>query len=350
MSCSSHPARKKVKLGDPAPLPPSHEPLQECLHELLSEEVQDRIWEFDAQRIAEMLSANGKAPPDGLVNIAVKALGNRQPRRSKAKGEQGWHAPLENFLNSSVEACHNALDGHHTGAPRDKRRYGRLHFVIHDKLMEDGVDDPLSAKPNLVGCLDPKRGDRAAWAQTGPSVNQVLLPVEIKEDWLPIIAQATADSLCLFDASPSRQFALVLGFQQVKAELRFLVFHHSGLTASKPLHIRKVQGQEDILRVFLSILCWESTGEAGLLGFYNDVKMPLPCNDGDKTGVAARVAGVLRDRTYTADCTSRVLLIDYSSHGKKESKHRHSTSDPAIEKSKHKIRVSFHISSRTQPP
>ena len=275
-----------------------------------------------------MLSADGKDIPDTLVDLAHKIPPQEgaQPRWLTTPAESGWYHPLKTFLNNCVEACHSALDCVAGNVSRDKRWYGDLKFIVYDVPTEDGVDGSPKVKPDLVGGLDLDPVARAAWSPRGQNTNQVLLPVEVKKEWLPMVTQAATYARCLFSASPSRQFALVLGFQHVGKGLRFLVFHRSGLTASKSLSVDDEQGQKDILRIFLSILRWKSTNDAGFLEFYNDIEMCLPRHENDKTGVVATVAEVLHDGLCVLGRASRVLLMRFSPHPGEE---RRLKDDPA---------------------
>ncbi|KAF9649218.1 hypothetical protein BDM02DRAFT_1948897 [Thelephora ganbajun] len=126
-----------------------------------------------------------------------------------------------------------------------------------------------------------------------------------------MVFRAAIYGRCLFSASPSRHFALVLGFCHATTKLRFLIFHRSGLTASHPFSVRNEAGKRDILRVFLSILQWESAKDAGFLGFYNGFEMSLLHHEDDQDGVVSRVAEVLRNGLRVRGRASRVLLVDY---------------------------------------
>ena len=138
-----------------------------------------------------------------------------------------------------------------------------------------------------------------------------------------MISQAAAYARCLFHARPSRQFALALGFRhgqgKDKAMLRFLVFHRGGLTGSVPLSVKDEQGQRDILRIFLSILDWKHSKDAGFPEFYNDSEMFLSRHKDDKDGVVATLEEVLHDGLCVRGRASRVLYMHYpTSEGKEE--------------------------------
>ena len=263
-----------------------------------------------------MLSANGKGPNEEIVDLAYEQLskalgpdGKRLAGWPKNAGlERDWYTHLAKFLDGCVDACRGTTgDGF----------YGDLKFIVYDRTTEDGVEGAAALKPVLVGGLGLVPGEKVAWSPQSPSTKQVLLPVEVKKDWAPMIHQAATYARCLFSISPSRQFAVVLGFRHTTNQLRFLVFHRGGLTGSLPFSV-EAEGLKDILRVFLSILAWESAEDAGFLGFYNGSKMSLLRHRDDKTGVVARVKEVLHDGLCVQGRAPRVVLVDYPTGEGKE--------------------------------
>ena len=276
-----------------------------------------------------MLSATGEGPPDALVDSAHKTLREKTPPAwPTVDGESLWYPPLAVFLNNCVDACHKALDKRHKSAERSSCFYDRLNFIVYDRNTRDGVEGASPVKPDLVGGLGLEPGELVAWSPPDTSIDQVLIPVEVKPNWAPMVVQAATYARCLFSASPSRQFSVVLGFRHTKAQLRFFVFHRSGLTGSKPCSVKDPRGQKDILRIFLSILQWTSTNDAGFLEFFNDFDMTLIEKEGDKTGTVARVAEVLHDGLCVRGRASRVLRMVYLTGKEKEPEPTISALDP----------------------
>jgi len=314
MSSSSAPASaplrassKRTKSDHHTP-PASH---QSDLKESLSKEIRNHTWEFNAERIARMLSTANKGPPVAPIDSAHKAPGKVSPVWPTVDAEQPWYFPLAVFLNSCVDACHQVLDEYPGSMERDSYVYDRLKFIEFDKPMVDGVEGASPVKPDLVGGLDLEPNERVAWSPQGSSIKQALIPVEVKANWAPIIIQAATYARCLFSASPSRQFSVALGFRHIETELRFLVFHRGGLTGSKACSVKDPQDQKDILRIFLSILQWKSANDAGFLEFFNNSEMCLPRHEDDETGTVANVTEVLHDGLCLRGCASRVLLMSH---------------------------------------
>ena len=280
-----------------------------------------------------MLSATGEGPTETLVNSAHKALSNvleEQARGWPTTGEERlWYPPIATFLNDCVDVCHSALGA---AAAEDSRPrfYDRLKFIMYDKPTVDGVEGSAPIKPDLVGGIDLEPGERVAWSPQDSRIKQVLLPVEVKKDWARMVHQSATYARCLFSASPSRQFALVLGFRHCNSELRFLAFHRGGLTGSQPLSVKDEGGQKDILRVLLSILNWRSAEDAGFPEFCNDFEMSLLRHKDDKDGVPARVEEVLHDGLCVQGRASRVLLMSYPTGEGKEPEPRIPTLGPTV--------------------
>ena len=285
------------------------------LQKRLSKELRDHAWQFDANRVAEMLSTDDKGPAETLVKLAHKILVIKEQEAGwpRVGTERVWYPPIATFLNNCVDVCRGTLHNSKSGAATASHPlfYDRLKFIVYDKTTADGVEGYSPVKPDLVGGLDLIPDERVAWSPQDPVTKQVLLPVEVKADWAPMVFQAATYARCLFSASPSRQFAVVLGFRQTTAELRFLVFHRGGLTGSIPLSVKDEGGQEGILRVLLSILSWRSAEDAGFPGFNNDFEMSLFRHEDDKDGVVASVAEVLHDGLCVLGRASRVLLMNY---------------------------------------
>ena len=66
----------------------------------------------------------------------------------------------------------------------------------------------------------------------------------------------------LTSARPLCQFSLVIAYNHKQSELRFLVFHAGGLTASCPLNLNQPNDHMDIICLILST--WKRAGDAGL--------------------------------------------------------------------------------------
>lgn len=262
-----------------------------------------------------MLSATDNHPPDPLVEEARRSLEGKAPPVWPTRCPvRAWNAPIAQFLNDCVDVCHQALDEHPWSTQRDSRFYGRLNFIAYEKRIAEGIDGELPLKPDVVGGLDLVPGGQVAWKRqnTSESIKQALIPVEVGTDWRRMVAQAAVYARCLFSVTQSRQFALIIGFLPGTAQLRFLVFHRSGLTASKPCSVNDPWGRRNILRMFLSILEWTSLNDAGFLEFFNGFEMSLLRHEGDKTGELARVTHRLYSHLHLCGHATETAFMDYA--------------------------------------
>ena len=180
------------------------------LQESLSKEIHDHAWKFDANRIAEMLSATGEGPLEMLVDSAHEVLRKmNSPSWPTAGTERDWYPPIVLFLNNCIDVCNGALRGSEFAAAKDPHRslYDRLKFIVYDETTEDGVEDAAPVKLDLVGGLDLVPDERVGWSPANPPkdppTKQVLFPVEVKADWAPTVSQAATYARCLSSASPS---------------------------------------------------------------------------------------------------------------------------------------------------
>ena len=123
------------------------------------------------------------------------------------------------------------------------------------------------------------------------TTNQMLIPVEVKENWAPIVTQTTTYACCPFSASPSRRFSA--SSPRTSAHLC-------------PTPFPGVPPQ------------WPSPNDAGFLESFDDFEMSLLHHEGGGTGTVARVTKVLQGELDVRGRGSRVLFMDYSADkGKK---------------------------------
>jgi hypothetical protein len=278
----------------------------------MPEELQDAIWQLDATRLARALSAKSRkkdAPPltidsmdsldhynitlDEMDDVLERAVESLQPSDLiPATREADHYDPLVVFLNSCLATCRRAagVDASHY--------YSDLNFIVWDNPTKDGVRGAHALKPDCVGAQSLRDIPSALWWRppSGERSSTVEIPVEVKDGWWGLVSQAATYARCLTNAVPLRQFSLVIGYNHVTTELRFLFFHAGGLTSSPPLKPNDPQDHRAILRLFLSLLTWKSRGDAGLPEWCNDVDVFVQRSRDDKQGVQMRVKEVYYDR------------------------------------------------------
>ena len=328
---TSTPSRRSTKftLSDDNPSRPSSIHSQDELKHVVRDELENQTWQFDPTIVARMLSAKRRRSPlnphnfdtiDDYEDIKIDKIDTNTLNKAanllkssanlpKSKSEPAIYEPLCVFLNSCVQACGQVL-----GDTRGKL-YRDLKFIVWDHPMADGIAGASPLKPDLgAGKGLPKRdtiktGGGLYWRPPESSNYQLLIPVEVKGNWAELVCQAGTYARCLFSASPLRQFALVLGYSHIKQEFRFLIFHHGGLTSSLPLNPNSQTGQQDILRIFVAILSWETPAHAGFPMWCNDSEMMLPASATGDENILAQVKKVLHQNFCIRGRAPQVSLM-----------------------------------------
>ncbi|KAF9778744.1 hypothetical protein BJ322DRAFT_1092398 [Thelephora terrestris] len=311
----------------------SHTPRsQAVLKSLMEDEIADQTFRFNSSKLAQILSPkqlkDGAVPSEGFYGIDQyhctvdeKAFGNalnelvaKPPSFSSVTraAEQACYESLAKFLTQIVKACHKALDKHKDNKipKRPERWYHDLEFVVGTQMM-DGIEGAAVLKPDIVGGKGiSKSGGHHWWKPlAGQPACQVMLPVEVKNCWRKLVAQAATYARSLFDANPMRVFALILGFNHEKNQLRFLVFHRGGLAASEPCDLTEKDRFEDMARLFLTLATWRTAAEAGFITCGNDTTHLLPVNKHSQQHVRATVEKILFRSLCVRGRMTQVFLL-----------------------------------------
>jgi len=209
--------------------------------------------------------------------------------------ESASYPGLVKFLTDCVEACHKALD-RQPGLPlRQERWYEKLEFTVARKV-GDRVDHASPLWPDITGGkgISAFREEQLYWRSPPEKPNhRIALPVELKNNWRDMVSQAATYARSLFSANPMRTFALVLAFNQEQSTLRFLVFHHGGLTASEECNITEEDGLKEVARLFLTLTCWRTAEDAGFITCYGHSAYLLPGDQEGTNHVSAEVERIL---------------------------------------------------------
>ena len=230
---------------------------------------------------------------DALDDVVtrIKAFAPRPP----GSAESASYPSLVKFLNDCVEACHKALDRQPELPLRQERWYEKLEFTVARKVA-DRVDHASPLRPDIMGGkgISEFREEQLYWRPPPEKPNhRITLPVELKNDWRDMVSQAATYARSLFSANPMRTFALVLAFNQEQSTLRFLVFHHGGLTASEECNITEEDGLKEVARLFLTLTCWRTAEEAGFVTCYSHSAYLLPGDQEGTNHVSAEVEKIL---------------------------------------------------------
>jgi hypothetical protein len=254
MATHSHRSSSDIPTGRPtvtSSLPPE-------LRALLNQ-FGNKFWQFDATSIAQMLSPSVTLPPN-LVDIAHSMLDQKPSDWSKDTKDGPFHEPLVGFLNNLLNASHRALDlSDPLIIERDERWYSGLRFMqLGDGSCTVHGQGRGAIKREALGGISFRKTEELA------------IPVKLDEDWPAVMAQAARSAQILYSACHLRKFGLIIGFRYTTLELRFLIVHRGGVSASKALSVVEEQGKKDIIRVFLSVLTWRTKEDAGIPKFFSD--------------------------------------------------------------------------------
>ena len=233
-----------------------------------------------------MLRPSGiELPPDNAIVSLSKKLCSKPNLASipSSGGERAAYPGVAFILNSCVDSCVEVI--RKAGRNSTPRWFDGLEFVLWDKEMSDRVDGAEKLKPDLAGLNNPPStspGIKLYWniLQEDDTNRRLLLPVEIKGVDADMVKQAATYAYGLNSAVPFRAFELVLTYNHVSDQFRFLIFHRGGLTCSKPIKLRSATQKNynctDLVRMFMSILTWTKADDAGCPSFSNGKQLLLP--------------------------------------------------------------------------
>jgi hypothetical protein len=128
--------------------------------------------------------------------------------------------------------------------------------------MAEGLDGAAPVKPDVIGTnrvLLP--GEKIKWTDSYQMVS-----VEVKGDWLQLVAQAATYARCIF-ATGRRLFVLVIALRHTTREVRFLFFHRSGLSSTTPAKLTTDEGWNRFISAVVRINACPNALAAGFLDF-----------------------------------------------------------------------------------
>ena len=193
--------------------------------------------------------------------------------------EQSYYIPIQELLNSCIEIVYGVLRKEY-GA--NKQFYYRgLTFKKYETVTGDKSCNSAGAlKPDLIGYIakdntKSKETPKGYWGEVPSSDSNgvhIEMVVEVKGNWRELAAQAGTYARCQFIASPSRTFVLVLGFNLDEGNMRFMLYHRSGLTATEKISLKDEEGRKEFLGILLAVLSWQKQSDAGFPEYTDGVE------------------------------------------------------------------------------
>ena len=255
---------------------------------------------LDTDAVGKLLQSDGyectveKQPFLDALDDVVARIETFDPQ-PPGSAESASYPGLVKFLTDCVEACHKVLDRQSKLPPRQERWYEKLEFTVARK-MADHVDHASPLWPGITGGkgISAFRGEQLYWRPPPEKPNhRITLPVEVKNNWRDVVSQAATYARSLFSVNPTRTFVLVLAFNQEQSTLRFLVFHHGGLTPSEEINIAEEDGLKEVAYLFLTLTCWRTAEDAGFVTCHSHSAYLLPGDQDGTNHVSADVEKIL---------------------------------------------------------
>ena len=317
---------------------------QKDLKETMEQEIGDQAFTFPSEELARILSPKrlkrSEYPPEDLLPLSEYDCTVDEPAFKDAledvlnklrpfpkppvSDERSCYPDLVKFLNNCVRLCHDSLDkqeGQKFIPKRLERCYCDLEFVVA-KAVEEGVEGSRSLKPDITGRLGGSEldGKRLRWKPPADEpANGIVLPLEVKNSWNDLVPQAATYARGMFSQRPMQMFALVLAFNHIANEFRFLVFHRGGLAASVRLLIGKRDDRkgkekgeeylEGFARLFLTLALWTTAADTGIVPCGNDTTYLLPTDEDGEESMPLTVEKILFQSLCVRGRMTHVLLL-----------------------------------------
>ncbi|KAH8087182.1 hypothetical protein BXZ70DRAFT_955894 [Cristinia sonorae] len=305
----------------------------------VAQEIYNQTWQFPPSVVARMLSPKTlprpRPPRPPTLDDYICELDGHLPhvddvcaRTSlsvvqwpEVNDQRASCSSLATFLSVCSGACLATIKNS-PGKSAGKRSvadslplfYDHLSFIVYDRAMADDIDRS-SLSPSVAGGsgFDHLGVDNTAKLWWSPPETQrhvqMGIPVAVAGSDREMVEKSATYARALFSASPSRSFALVLAFNMQTVELRFLVFHRGGLTASTACNVRTDDGKRGVLQMLLAVLLWREPRDCGFTTFCNEQAYALPRSTGDVQGAAAAIECVLHHAAHVRSRATRVCRV-----------------------------------------
>ncbi|KAF8314585.1 uncharacterized protein EI90DRAFT_3135848 [Cantharellus anzutake] len=326
------------------------EVFQRDLKKRVEEELAGHAWEFDADDVARMLSPkilkqehkdkdlleldffDVLVDHSHVVSVMQKVFETVPYPDPFRKRETENYGNISCFLTKCVERCRDAYESIFAmyGATGDRQAFklqpfGKafwpgLLFVKYDRQTGDKVKNAAPLKPDIVGLAvedTPPSDFVACWSkppeQSKRNPRRIAVAVEVKADWKDMLFQSCTYGRAQFNDTPLRTFTVTIAINHAAETLRVLIFHRGGLTTSKELRLTTKDGNPHDIRKFmkilLSILLWQTPGDAGFPEFTDANRFIFPSGEDDT--VEAIQEQVLHNRQSSRGRNTFVALMQH---------------------------------------
>ena len=163
------------------------------------------------------------------------------------KPQSNSYEPFIHLLNKIIDATNECISGSHLSG---------LHFHPFGKEVEEKCGTVKGLKPDGIGIIGK--------LQTMVSWEDIEISVESKSSAEELVKQAAMYAHCSLLNNLRRFFTLVIGFNFTTLEAYVFVFHHSGLSSSSPLGLKKKLGFVGLVKHMVGILSIQGEATYGL--------------------------------------------------------------------------------------
>jgi hypothetical protein len=241
-SLGSTPARGSSSTGVPRDVTL----LQGDLKALMKVEMRGAVWQ-DQNLLQTVCPETSSASV--LKDLQKKKIGPAFEGFLKSDGkpgERGYYKPFANLF-AQVQTCTakyvpNCYHAKHT-------------MYVYDKPVAESVDRAPALKLDLVLAL--KRATRLFW-------RDILIPVEVKDNWSDMLQQALTYGRAVFYAQ-ERKWVLCLLFHWADRKVRFCFCSRNGVISTPSYSLDDMDGFKATVQGFVGILSLKDEAAAGIL-------------------------------------------------------------------------------------
>lgn len=183
--------------------------------------------------------------------------------------DEDYYVPMQTLINDTISVCRDALHNSSETLFRNLRFFVSHGIDAMDRASGYNVLSPgliaeeTDESPELQADGEKRKQERPWWCKPDDKGRQIALVCELRNRWSELISQLATYACCQFVACPSRLFVLSIGFNHQTNEVRFIIFHRSGLTASHALNLTKESDRLQFMTILMTIMIWKERRDAG---------------------------------------------------------------------------------------
>ena len=229
-------------------LPESDKRTQDVLKLTMRQELAGAV--FKSDRLIEHIYPNC---PDSEAHNVITHMTKKNTLRFDPvpnTKEEDSYKPFIHLLNGIIEAM-------------DEKKlmknsvYKDTKFEVYDKPMKEGTGSDDALKPDLISRSSKRSGTTSA------SWTEVELCVEVKNNFMDMVAQGSTYARSLFYFQRARRFVTMIYLHHGRKEVRFGIYTASWLCLSNPINIGIEPGLREFVKSMVRIYSCRNWWDAG---------------------------------------------------------------------------------------